>query len=118
MSTQFYVSFVVHTWYNFNLLQELAHEIAEAEAIIAQSNSLELKFSLAPETAQAAELRTFLLKLMNSSEVDVPGGPRGAIGSRIRTMFSDAQKVNGHLFKHHFLGLPLFEGNFLNDRNN
>lgn len=72
---------------------ELALEIAKAEAIIAQANSLEMKFSLAPKTVPTTELRTFLLKLMNSSEVDVPGGPRGAIGSRIRTMFSDAQKA-------------------------
>ncbi|XP_021920083.1 rab3 GTPase-activating protein catalytic subunit isoform X2 [Zootermopsis nevadensis] len=72
---------------------ELAHEIAEAEATIAQAKSLELKFSLAPETEQNLELRTFLSKLMHLSEVDVPGGPRGVIGSKIRIMFSDAQKA-------------------------
>jgi hypothetical protein len=82
-----------HSFCNLNLLQELALDIAGAEAIIAQANSLELKFCLASETQQAPELRTFLSKLMQLPEVDVPGGPRGAIGSRIRTMFSDAQKV-------------------------
>jgi hypothetical protein len=83
----------------------LAIEIAGAEAFIAQANSLEQKFRLAPESP---ELRTFLSKLMHLSEVDVPGGPRGAIGSRILTMFSDPQKV----YKYHFLGSLCFEGNF------
>jgi hypothetical protein len=109
---------MVHTCYNFNLLQELALEIVGAEAIIAQANFLELKFNLASETLKTPELRTFLSKLMHLSEVDVPGGPRGAIGSRIRTMFSDAQKVNGHVFKRHFLDSLLLEGNFLKGRNN
>ncbi|XP_023712978.1 rab3 GTPase-activating protein catalytic subunit isoform X2 [Cryptotermes secundus] len=72
---------------------ELALQVAEVEEVIAQANSLEVKFSLAPETVETPELRAFLLKLMHLSEVDVPGGPRGAIGSRIRTMFSDAQKM-------------------------
>jgi hypothetical protein len=39
---------------------------------------------------------------MHLPEVDVPGGPRGAIGSRIQTMFADAQKVNHNLFELHF----------------
>jgi seryl-tRNA synthetase len=90
---------MAHTTYNFNLLQELALEIGEAEAVIAQAESLEQKFSLAPEALETSELQTFLLKLMNLSEVDVPGGPRGAIGSRIQTMFSDAQTVTSQLFK-------------------
>lgn len=72
---------------------ELALEIVDAEAVIAQANSLELKFSLASETVQNPELRTFLSKLMHLPEVDVPGGPRGAIGLRIQTMFADAQKA-------------------------
>lgn len=93
------------------MLQELAHEIAEAEATIAQAKSLELKFSLAPETEQNLELRTFLSKLMHLSEVDVPGGPRGVIGSKIRIMFSDAQKVRDCLFKFHSHNFLLLEDN-------
>jgi hypothetical protein len=84
------------------LLQDLALEIVGAEAVIAQAESLELKFCMTPETQQAEELRTFLSKLMHFSEVDVPGGPRGAIGSRIRTMFSDAQKVCDCPYKRDF----------------
>jgi hypothetical protein len=91
------------------LLQELALEIVGAEAIIAQAKSLELKFCLARETPQNLELRTFLSKLMHLPEVDVPGGPRGAIGSRIQTMFSDAQKVCDCLFKFHFHNSLLLE---------
>lgn len=92
----------VYIYYKLHLLQELALKIVEAEAIIAQANSLELKFSLASETLQNPELRTFLSELMHLPEVDVPGGPRGAIGSRIQTMFADAKKVNHYLFKLHF----------------
>jgi hypothetical protein len=88
--------------YILHLLQDLAHEIVEAETIIAQANSLEMKFSLASETVQNSELHTFLSKLMHLSEVDVPGGPRGAIGSRIQMMFANAQKVNHDLFELHF----------------
>jgi hypothetical protein len=87
----------------------LAHKIVEAETFIAQANSLEQKFGLAPESP---ELNTFLSKLMHLSEVDVPGGPRGAIGSKIQTMFSDAEKVYSHLFKYNFLGSLCFAGNF------
>lgn len=91
-----------------NLLQELALEIIEAEAVIAQANSLELKFSLASETVMNPELRTFISKLMHLPEVDVPGGPRGAIGSRIQTMFADAHKVNHYLFELHFHNSVIF----------
>jgi hypothetical protein len=100
---------ITYIYYNLHLLQELAVEIFNAEAIIAQANSLELKFCLPSETAQTHELRTFLTKLMHLSEVDVPGGPRGAIGSRIRTMFAEAQKVNYCLFEHYFHNSMLFE---------
>lgn len=93
---------ITYIYCKLHLLQELALEIVDAEAIIAQANSLELKFSLASETVQNAELRTFLSKLMHLPEVDVPGGPRGAIGLRIQTMFADAQKVNRYLFELHF----------------
>ncbi|XP_069677662.1 rab3 GTPase-activating protein catalytic subunit [Periplaneta americana] len=72
---------------------ELALEIMGAEAVIAQANSLELKFCAGLDTPHSPELRTFLSKLMQLPEVDVPGGPRGPIGTRIRTMFSDAQKA-------------------------
>jgi hypothetical protein len=94
------------------LLQELALEIAGAEAVIAQAQSLELKFSLAPETPHSTELRTFLSKLMHLPEVDVPGGPRGAIGSRIRTMFSDAPKVCDCFF---FFIFCFYSSSFLED---
>jgi hypothetical protein len=90
------------------LFQELALEIVNAEAVIAQANSLELKFSLTSENPQNPELRTFLSKLMRLAEVDVPGGPRGAIGSKIRTMFADAQKVNHCLFELHCRNCVLF----------
>jgi len=93
---------ITYIYCKLHLLQELALEIVDAEAVIAQANSLELKFSLASETVQNPELRTFLSKLMHLPEVDVPGGPRGAIGLRIQTMFADAQKVNHYLFELHF----------------
>jgi hypothetical protein len=99
----------MYIYCNLNLSQELALEVFNAEAIIAQANSLGLKFYLPSETAQTHELRTFLAKLMYLPEVDVPGGPRGAIGSRIRTMFADAQKVNHCLFELHFHNSMLFE---------
>ncbi|KAJ9596359.1 hypothetical protein L9F63_012634 [Diploptera punctata] len=73
--------------------QEFTHEIVGAEAIIAQANSLEHKFCSVSEKSHSAELKTFLSKLMHLPEVDVPGGPRGSVGSRIRTMFSEAQKA-------------------------
>lgn len=93
---------ITYIYCKLHLLQELALEIVDAEAIIAQANSLELKFSLASDTVQNPELRTFLSKLMHLSEIDVPGGPRSAIGLRIQTMFADAQKVNHYLYELHF----------------
>ncbi|PSN30908.1 Rab3 GTPase-activating protein catalytic subunit, partial [Blattella germanica] len=73
--------------------EELALEIVGAEAIIAQANSLEHKFCSDLGDNQPPEMKDFLSKLMRLPEVDVPGGPRGKIGSKIRTMFSDAQKA-------------------------
>lgn len=41
------------------------------------------------------EVRKFVLDLLDSYEVDVPGAGKGAVGKRIRHLFSEAQRVSG-----------------------
>lgn len=60
------------------------------EALVAQVNSLQHKLG---GNNDSKEFTSFLIQLMRGKEVDVPGGSNGNIGSRITTMFRDAQKV-------------------------
>lgn len=60
------------------------------EALVAQVNSLQHKLG---DNNDSKEFTLFLIQLMRGKEVEVPGGFRGNIGSRITTMFRDAQKV-------------------------
>nr|CAD7572545.1 unnamed protein product [Timema californicum] len=71
--------------------EDLVAELVGIEAVIAQANSLEHKFH-SSETA-TPNFHTFLSQMMSAPEVEVPGGPRGLIGSRIRAMFAEAQKA-------------------------
>lgn len=60
------------------------------EALVAQVNSLQHKLG---DNNDSKEFTLFLIQLMRGKEVEVPGGFAGNIGSRITTMFRDAQKV-------------------------
>ncbi|XP_054281898.1 rab3 GTPase-activating protein catalytic subunit isoform X2 [Macrosteles quadrilineatus] len=72
--------------------QDLAQEVAWAECVVAQVASLEHK--LCPGAGQTCEMRQFLAALVTAPEAPVPGGPRGEIAARIRTMFSEAHKAS------------------------
>lgn len=63
--------------------------MAHAEAILAQAASIKFKFSHLSEK----DLKPFMVDLLKLPQVEVPGGPRGIIGNRIKVMFSEAQKV-------------------------
>lgn len=60
------------------------------EALVAQVNSLQHKLG---GNNDSKEFTSFLIQLMRGKEVSVPGGSRSDIGTRIITMFYDAQKV-------------------------
>ncbi|XP_067007890.2 rab3 GTPase-activating protein catalytic subunit [Anabrus simplex] len=75
------------------LYEDLSRELLCAEEVIAQASSLEHKFVLSEETRQSQELRSFLSSLMQAPQVEVPRGPQGPIGGKIRAMFAEAQKA-------------------------
>lgn len=60
------------------------------EALVAQVNSLQHKLG---GNNDSKEFISFLIQLMRGKEVNVPGGFRGDIATRITTMFRDAQRV-------------------------
>lgn len=64
------------------------------EALVAQVNSLQHKLG---DNDDSKEFTSFLIQLMRGKEVEVLGGSRGNIGSRIITMFKDAQKVQNFI---------------------
>lgn len=76
---------------NSRFFQEITRDIEGVEALVAQVNSLQHKLG---GTNDSKEFTSFLIQLMRGKEVSVPGGSRGDIGSRITTMFRDAQRVN------------------------
>lgn len=47
--------------------------------------------------SEQQEIRKFVLDLLDSYEVDVPGAGKGAVGKRIRHLFSEAQRVSVQL---------------------
>ncbi|XP_017884521.1 rab3 GTPase-activating protein catalytic subunit isoform X2 [Ceratina calcarata] len=71
-----------------HIYEEIIRDIEGVEALVAQVNSLQHKLG---RNVDSKEFTSFLIQLMRGKEVDVPGGARGDIGSRITTMFRDAQ---------------------------
>lgn len=71
--------------------QEIAHDIEGIEALVAQADSLQHKLG---GKNQSKEFTSFLVQLMRGKEVLVPEGSRGYVGSRITSMFLEAQKVS------------------------
>lgn len=110
---------VMHTSASY---QEILNMIYEAEVKISQGQSLYAKFcneddrSGPEETKKVSKidlvrswsvadgqmeksqdtLQKFCLELVESSEVEVPGGSKGLIGNKIRRLFAEAQR-NSHL---------------------
>ncbi|XP_017758239.1 PREDICTED: rab3 GTPase-activating protein catalytic subunit isoform X2 [Eufriesea mexicana] len=70
--------------------REIIQDIEGVEALVAQVNSLQHKLG---DNNDSKEFTSFLIQLMRGKEVEVPDGSRGNIGSRITTMFRDAQKA-------------------------
>ncbi|XP_048506287.1 rab3 GTPase-activating protein catalytic subunit isoform X3 [Athalia rosae] len=69
---------------------EIASDIEGIEALVAQANSLQHKLG---GQHHSKEFTAFLIQLMRGKEVSVPDGPRGYVGSRITSMFYEAQKA-------------------------
>ncbi|XP_020283116.1 rab3 GTPase-activating protein catalytic subunit [Pseudomyrmex gracilis] len=72
------------------LYEDITRDLESVEALVAQVNSLQHKLG---GNNDSKELTSFLIQLMRGKEVSVPGGSRGDIGTRIITMFHDAQKA-------------------------
>ncbi|XP_076749790.1 RAB3 GTPase activating protein subunit 1 [Xylocopa sonorina] len=73
-----------------HVYEEIIRDIEGVEALVAQVNSLQHKLG---GNDDSKEFTSFLIHLMRGKEVEVPDGSRGDIGSRITTMFRDAQKA-------------------------
>ncbi|XP_076667332.1 RAB3 GTPase activating protein subunit 1 isoform X2 [Andrena cerasifolii] len=73
-----------------HIYEGITRDIESVEALVAQVNSLQHKLG---DNNDSKEFTLFLIQLMRGKEVEVPGGFRGNIGSRITTMFRDAQKA-------------------------
>ncbi|XP_032690945.1 rab3 GTPase-activating protein catalytic subunit isoform X2 [Odontomachus brunneus] len=78
------------THQKLNLYEEITRDIEGVEALVAQVNSLQHKLG---GNNDSKEFISFLIQLMRGKEVNVPGGSRGDIASRITTMFRDAQRA-------------------------
>ncbi|XP_076283698.1 RAB3 GTPase activating protein subunit 1 [Lasioglossum baleicum] len=73
-----------------HIYEEIIRDIEGVEALVAQVNSLQHKLG---GNDESKEFTSFIIQLMRGKEVEVPGGSRGNIASRITTMFRDAQKA-------------------------
>ncbi|XP_078043927.1 RAB3 GTPase activating protein subunit 1 isoform X2 [Augochlora pura] len=73
-----------------HIYEEIIRDIEGVETLVAQVNSLQRKLG---GNDESKEFTSFLIQLMRGKEVDVPDGSRGDIGSRISTMFREAQKA-------------------------
>nr|XP_033333565.1 rab3 GTPase-activating protein catalytic subunit isoform X1 [Megalopta genalis] len=73
-----------------HIYEEIIRDIEGVEALVAQVNSLQRKLG---GNDESKEFTSFLVQLMRGKEVEVPDGSRGDIGSRISTMFREAQKA-------------------------
>ncbi|XP_046989367.1 rab3 GTPase-activating protein catalytic subunit [Schistocerca americana] len=101
--------------------EKLSHEIASAEALMAQARSLMAKFcgedggggdgDAGPSTssgsgpdpgsstgssssAASEEARRFVYALLQAPRADLPGGPRGLLATRVRAFFAEAHKAS------------------------
>ncbi|XP_031828496.1 RAB3 GTPase activating protein subunit 1 isoform X2 [Nomia melanderi] len=73
-----------------HIYEEITRDIESVEALVAQVSSLQHKLG---GNNESKEFTSFLIQLMRGKEVEVPGGSRGNIASRITTMFREAQKA-------------------------
>lgn len=74
-------------------LQRLVEMIAGEEAKVAQLKSLKEKFEEEAFLDKQQELSQFLCDMLKFNEVEVPEGPTGVFGQRVRSMFLQAQRV-------------------------
>lgn len=68
--------------------------IAGEEAKVAQLKSLKDKFEDEIFKDKQDELSQFLCDMLKLNEVEVPEGPSGVFGQKIRSMFHQAQRVS------------------------
>ncbi|XP_059472784.1 rab3 GTPase-activating protein catalytic subunit [Neocloeon triangulifer] len=63
------------------------------EMKVVQFNSIEEKFQDESFADRASDLKKFLCDLLRQKEVEVPDGPTGVFGQKLRNMFLQAQKA-------------------------
>jgi len=74
-------------------LQRFVDVIAGEEAKVSQLKSLREKFEDDSFADKKEELSKFLCDILKLKEVEVPDGPTGIFGQKIRNMFLQAQQV-------------------------
>lgn len=76
--------------------QELTEQIAEVEVCVARAQSVRHKILGDAEAGKgsAQHLEDLVLRLLDSPEVSLDGGPRGPAALSIRKLFQQARKVS------------------------
>lgn len=74
-------------------MQRLVEMIAGEEAKVSQLKSLKEKFEDEAFLVKQNELSLFLCDMLKFNEVEVPEGPTGVFGQKVRNMFLQAQRV-------------------------
>lgn len=76
--------------------QELIEQIAEVEVCVARAQSVRHKIlgDAAAAHSSAQHLEDLVLRLLDSPEVSLEGGPRGPAALAIRKLFQQARKVS------------------------
>ncbi|KAK7068094.1 Rab3 GTPase-activating protein catalytic subunit [Halocaridina rubra] len=76
--------------------QEVVDQISEVECCIARAQSVRHKIlgESPPSGSQLASLEDLVLKLLDSPDVNLEGGPRGAAGAVIRKLFQQARRAS------------------------
>lgn len=80
--------------------QEVVEQIAEVEACIARAQSVRHKVlgdSHTPNSSFSSPLEALVLRLLDSPEVTLDGGPRGPAAAVIRKLFQQAQRVGSFI---------------------
>lgn len=86
-----------------NRYQELIEQVAEVEVCVARAQSVRHKIlgDTAGAQGTAQHLEDLVLRLLDSPEVSLEGGPRGPAALAIRKLFQQARKVS-HVVSFYF----------------
>lgn len=88
----------------------LIQEIAQLELCVSQVNSL--MYKLNPSGSSNAEVSAFIQSLIQGKEIEIPDRSNSHIGSRILTMFADAQNAANLVLSEQGQGSETIRGPF------